>query len=148
MRRYGDPVDGSRRHVARPGVYAILARGDQVLLTHQMAPVPEFQLPGGGIDPGEQPLCALYREVFEETGWHIGRATRFDAHRRFTFMPEYDIWAEKICLIYVARPARAVAPPPEAGHTAVWLPVDTAAKLVGSPGDRAALRRYARKIGL
>jgi 8-oxo-dGTP diphosphatase len=25
-------------------------------VTHQAAPVPEFQLPGGGIDKGEQPI--------------------------------------------------------------------------------------------
>ena len=38
-----------------------------LLLTHQNAPEPEFQLPGGGIDPDEHPIKALHREVMEET---------------------------------------------------------------------------------
>ena len=77
----------------RPGVYAILPRGDSILATHQMHPWPEFQLPGGGIDKGEQPIAALHREVWEETGWHIGASRRLGTFRRFTFMPEYDLRA-------------------------------------------------------
>lgn len=146
MRRFGDPVRQGTRYTPRPGVYAILARGAEVLLTHQMEPVPEYQLPGGGIDAGEHPLHALHREVFEETGWRISGARHFDSHRRFTFMPEYDMWAEKICAIYVARPAYAISEPTEPGHTAVWMPVGVAAELVGSPGDRAALELYARLL--
>ena len=45
--------------------------GDSILATHQAEPVPEFQLPGGGIDRGEHPIAALHREVYEETGWKI-----------------------------------------------------------------------------
>ncbi len=120
----------------RPGVYAILQRGGDVLLTHQAAPVPEVQLPGGGIDPGEHPLAALHREVREETGWTIGLPRRLGAFRRFTYMPEYDRWAEKICHIYLAHPARSLGPPTEAGHTAVWAPLATAIDLVANEGDR------------
>lgn len=114
-------------------------------MTHQEAPVPEFQLPGGGIDPGEHPIQSLHREVWEETGWHIGPARRIDIHRRFTYMPEYDLWAEKICAIYLARPTRRLGPPSEAGHTAVWVSLELAADLVGSPGDAAALRMVAAR---
>ena len=52
IRRVGDPVRAGMRYTHRPGAYAVLARGAQVLLTHQEEPVPEFQLPGGGIDSG------------------------------------------------------------------------------------------------
>ena len=147
MRRFGTAPRPGLKYTPRPGVYAILARGSDILLTHQMDPQPEFQLPGGGVDPGEHPLRALHREVFEETGWHMGAARRFDAHRRFTFMPEYDLWAEKICTIFLARPSRRVGPPPEPGHSAVWMPLDTAVTLVASPGDRAALARYQAIFG-
>jgi len=53
MRRYGEPPRRNQRYHYRPGVYAILLRGQEVLVTHQAEPVPEFQLPGGGVDPGE-----------------------------------------------------------------------------------------------
>ncbi len=135
------------RYRRRPGVYAVLRRGGDILLTHQAEPWPEFQLPGGGIDRGEQTIPALHREVREETGWTIAVERRLGAFRRFTYMPEYDLWAEKLCVIYLARPVRPLGPPTEAGHTAVWAPLDTAIGLVANAGDRhflAALRQAPR----
>ena len=126
IRRYGEAVKAGQRYRRRPGVYAVLLRGDSLLATLQAEPVPEFQLPGGGIDRGEQPIAALHREVFEETGWKIDVTRRLGAFRRFTYMPEYDLWAEKLCTVYLARPVLRLGPPTEAGHTAVWLPVDEA----------------------
>jgi 8-oxo-dGTP diphosphatase len=139
IRRYGDPVKPGQHYRRRPGVYAVLLRGDSILATFQEAPTPEFQLPGGGIDAGEQPVAALHREVIEETGWKIDVIRRIGAFRRFTFMPEYDLWAEKLCTVYLARPVLRLGPPSEAGHTAVWLPVEEAVMRLGNPGDRAML---------
>jgi len=136
-------VRADRRYRARPGVYAVLVRGDEVLLTHQMEPLPEVQLPGGGIDTGESPIRALHREVWEETGWHIGAIRRLGMYRRFTYMPEYDLWAEKLCHIYLARPARALGPPLEPGHTALWAPLSDAAGLLTNVGDGDFVRRLA-----
>ena len=134
-----------RRDIAyshRMGAYAILPRQGQLLLTHQEEPEPELQLPGGGIDSGESPLRALHREVFEETGWIIGAPRRLGAFRRFVYMPEYDLWAEKLCLIYVAQPVRPHGPPAEAGHTAIWASPEFAAEALGNSGDRHFVRTY------
>jgi len=141
MKRYGEPARHNIQYQIRPGVYAILALRDSVLLTHQAEPIPEFQLPGGGIDPGESPTTALHREVFEETGWRISPPRRLGAYRRFTFMPEYDKWAEKICHIYLARPVRRHGPPSEPGHTAIWMPAETAVDQLANEGDSAFLQR-------
>ncbi|MEO1454158.1 MAG: NUDIX hydrolase [Pseudomonadota bacterium] len=141
IRRMGESVKPGMRYTQRPGAYAVLLRGRDVLLTHQAAPIPEFQLPGGGIDPGESPLAALYREVMEETGWRIARPRRLGAFRRFTYMPEYDLWAEKLCHIYLATPALRLGEPTEAGHTATWLPVDVAVDTLANEGDRMFLSR-------
>ena len=143
IRRYGEAVEPGRRYIPRPGAYAVIAEGGTILATHQMEPNPEFQLPGGGIDPGEAPVEALHREVMEETGWRIRISRRLGAYRRFTYMPEYDLWAEKLCQIYLARPVRKIGSPTEAGHTALWLPMDTAATVLESAGDRAFVARYA-----
>jgi 8-oxo-dGTP diphosphatase len=145
--RLGEPARRDIRYRLRPGAYAVLLLGHNVLLTHQAEPVPEYQLPGGGIEPGESPFVSLHREVMEETGWRIGTARRLGAYRRFTYMPEYDLWAEKLCHIYLARPALRLGPPSEAGHAAIWAHVGTAADLVGSPGDRAFLSALARRLG-
>jgi 8-oxo-dGTP diphosphatase len=139
IRRYGEPLKAGQRYIRRPGVYAILLDGDHLLATHQAAPIPEFQLPGGGIDRGEQPIPALHREVLEETGWKIAVIRQVGAFRRFTYMPEYDLWAEKLCRVYLARPVLRLGPPSEAGHSAVWLPVGKALTLLGNAGDRGML---------
>jgi 8-oxo-dGTP diphosphatase len=141
MRRFGERVEPSRRYVTRPGAYVVLLRGGDVLLTHQAEPVPEFQLPGGGIDAGEQPIAALYREVYEETGWSIALCRRLGAYRRFSYMPEYDLWAEKVCAVYLARPARRLGPPTEPHHTALWSPLADAARIVADRGAQHYLRQ-------
>ena len=139
IRRFGETVRTGQKYRRRPGVYALLLDGDQILTTFQQNPLPEFQLPGGGIDPGEQPIAALHREVIEETGWRIQVQKRLGAFRRFCYMPDYALWAEKLCTIYLARPIRPICAPTEAGHTAVWLPVGEALELLGNAGDRAFL---------
>lgn len=137
--RYGQPRVAGVRYRRRPGVYAVLARDGQVLLTHQADPLPEYQLPGGGIDKGEAPLAALHREVMEETGFRIAPIRRLATFRRFTYMPEYDLWAEKLCAVWLARPVRALGPPTEPGHSVRWMDPRAALATLGNPGDRAIL---------
>ena len=141
IRRFGDALVNGQRYAPRPGVNAVLIRGPLVLLTYQEDPEPEFQLPGGGIDLGEQPLAALHREVYEETGWSIAAPRRLGTFRRFAYMPEYDKWAEKVCTIYQARPVRRLGPPTEPGHSDVWLPLAEAVVRMGNAGDRHFLMR-------
>lgn len=140
IRRYGETPDPDMRYGHRPGAYAILPLGGQILLTWQGGIHDEFQLPGGGIDPGESTISALHREVYEETGWRIAAPRRVGAHRRFVYMPEYDRWAEKVAHIYIARPVRPLGPPTEAEHEAVWMPVELAAELIAAQGDADLLR--------
>lgn len=141
MRRFGRSPQKGRRYTLRPGAYAILARGSEMLVTHQEEPWPEFQLPGGGIDAGENPVPALMRECLEETGWTVSRPVRLGAFRRFTYMPEYDLWAEKLCTIYLARPVRQMGPPLEAGHSAIWMQAEVAARTLAVDGDRHFVRQ-------
>ncbi len=142
--RFGSPRLAAQSYRHRAGAYAVLLRDGSVLLTHQSAPVPEFQLPGGGIERGEPVLQALHREVREETGWRIVPLRRLGVFRRFTYMPEYGIWAEKLCTIYLARPVRLLGPPSEPGHSAMWLPMDEAVERLGNDGDRHFLQSAAR----
>jgi len=145
IRRMGEQVVSGQHYKRRPGIYGVLLRGDAVLMTFQSAPKPEYQLPGGGIDPGEHPLLALHREVFEETGWRIHKPVRLGAFRRFAFMPEYGFWAEKLCHIYLARPVLQLGPPLEPAHTAVWMSLPEAIERVGNEGGRRFLSLCYRK---
>lgn len=146
IRRFGQSPKPRLTYKFRPGVYAILPRRDQLLLTFQEHPHPELQLPGGGIDPGESPLQALYREVREETGWHIANPRRLGAFRRFTWMPDYDMMAEKLCTIYLATPVRPHGAPSEDGHSCVWTSPDIAAERLGNRGDRHFVRSFLQTI--
>ena len=140
--RLGPTPRAHIKYEHRAGAYAILPRDGRLLLTHQAEPDDEVQLPGGGIDPGESPLQALFREVREETGWIIAAPRRLGAFRRFVYMPEYDKWAEKVCIIYAALPVRPMGPPTEDGHTALWAAPEVAARILGNSGDRYFVRTY------
>lgn len=140
--RVGPAPDANRRYTLRPGAYAILPLGRRLLLTAQITEVVDIQLPGGGIDPGESPVQALHREVLEETGWRIASPLRLGAFRRFVFMPEYDMWAEKLCHVYVARPALQIAEPVEPDHETLLVSPSDAVSVLGNDGDRRFVADY------
>jgi 8-oxo-dGTP diphosphatase len=138
MRRYGEPVDRKQRYTNRVGAYAVIRDGDDVLVTEQADPH-ELQLPGGGLDPGEGTVRALHRECLEETGWRIAVIRRLGAYQRFTYMPEYDLWARKVCHIYLARPVLRLAAPSDPAHRAIWMSIEAARSLLALDGDRSFL---------
>ncbi|MFT5799157.1 MAG: 8-oxo-dGTP diphosphatase [Candidatus Azotimanducaceae bacterium] len=142
IRRFGQPPLFDKRYVLRAGAYAILPLQKRLLLTAQLGDEVDIQLPGGGIDPGESATQALYREVMEETGWRISAPKRLGAFRRFVFMPEYDLWAEKICHIYVARPTRQICEPLEPNHFTTVMDPTEAVFALGNDGDRHFVEQY------
>lgn len=142
IKRIGEAPRKGQRYTVRPGAYAILPLERRFLLTADVGETTDIQLPGGGIDPGESPLQALFREVREEIGWSISQPLRLGAFRRFVFMPEYDMWAEKICHVYVARPARQLHEPLEQNHATLVLDADDAISALGNEGDRMFMERY------
>lgn len=142
IRRIGDVPRRDIAYRTRPGAYAILPLKNRFLMTVQVSDAVDVQLAGGGIDPGEHPLHALHREVREELGWRIANPRRLGAFRRFAFMPEYDLWAEKICHIYWARPVRQIADPTEVDHHPLVLTGAEAIEMLGNDGDRYFMQRY------
>ena len=143
MRRTGQPPRRDVRYRHRPGVYALMPRGGALLVAAATDRPGWFLLPGGGVDPGESPLAALHREVMEETGWRLASPRRLGAYRRFTWMPDYGIWGEKVCHVYLARPVRAVAAPTEPLQGPAWLPLSAAPDTLAVDGERHFAARLA-----
>ena len=134
MRRFGK-IDPEIKYTPRPGSYAVILGEDGLLVTHQAAPDHEFQLPGGGVDPGESYIQTLHREVLEETGWRIEPIRKLCIYQRFVYMPEYDLNAQKLCHIYLARAVRDLKTPLEDGHSVFWMSPDQAVAHLASEGD-------------
>ena len=102
MKLFGEKVNCKIRYQRRVGAYGIILHKKELLLTEQITKDTniEVQLPGGGSNENESLIHALYREVLEETGWGIKVLKKEGIFQRFTYMPEYKIWAHKICHIY------------------------------------------------
>jgi 8-oxo-dGTP diphosphatase len=145
MRRYGEPKNPTYTYTDRPGAYGVILSDQGILLTHQLEPSSELQLPGGGIDPFESPSTALHREVIEETGWRIEIVRRLGAYQRYTYMPDYDLYARKVCHIFLARGVRKLMDPTESGHTAHWIDPMLAPDCLASDGCAAFVRSFLRR---
>ena len=80
----------------------------------------------------------------EETGWTIAYPKRLGAYRRFVFMPEYNLLAEKVCTVYVAWPVLKKCDPLEADHTAIWASPEAAVDLLRDAGSNHFVRKFLR----
>ena len=102
MKLFGERFNNKINYQRRVGAYGIILYNKKLLLTEQITVDNniEVQLPGGGWNENESLIHALHREVLEETGWGIKVLKKEGVFQRFTYMPEYKIWAHKICHIY------------------------------------------------
>ncbi len=137
MLKFGaTPIPG-RQYQDRPSVYGIIRAQDSVLL----ARTDGLLLPGGGIDPGESPIRALHREVYEETGWRIAPLRRLGVFVEYIWADDVKHWRRKIAQIYLCRPIRQLGPPIEPDHTPEWMRIDQACTALTIIGERWFMRR-------
>ncbi|MEV6953029.1 NUDIX domain-containing protein [Streptomyces sp. NPDC051183] len=131
---------------SRVSAYAIATTQDRLLLTRLSDSSPVFEpglwhLPGGGIDPGEQPREALERELYEETGLELLDARLVDA-RAYTAHRLGVSW-NLVGLFYrvdLAPGPLAVTKEDDSTCAVDWIPLPGLEESVLSPAAIDALR--------
>ena len=136
IRRFDEFPIKEKNYVTRHGVYAIIRKANKLLITFQGDPHYEYQLPGGGVDVGESNLQTLHREALEETGWIIAPERRLGAFQRYTYMPEYNLWARKVCHIYICKGILKKSNPLHKDHTPTWVSPMESLDLLCNSGDK------------
>lgn len=124
---------GTRTRLA---AYALVVDGDRILLTRVAAGYPgagRWNLPGGGVEPDEQPVDGVLRELYEETGLHGSVAGLLDVSTRLLVedrVPDHDLfhWIRVLYRVAAAGEPRVV----EAGGSTAdvaWVALDEVAHL-------------------
>ncbi|MFY1632885.1 NUDIX hydrolase [Solwaraspora sp. WMMB335] len=135
--------DGPRLRV---GAYAVIVRDSSVLLSRLSEASPVFDpgawhLPGGGLDPGEQPGDALVRELREEAGLEVTTSRLLDA-RSYSARRNGTDW-HVVGLLHSAQvgDGEPVVTEVDGSADAVrWVPVDQLDELPLSPPTADGLR--------
>ncbi|MFJ3876797.1 NUDIX hydrolase [Streptomyces sp. NPDC090077] len=137
----------------RVSVYAVAVEGERLLLARLSDASPVFapglwHLPGGGIDPGEQPVEALARELREETGLELAAARLLDA-RTYAARRLGVNWSLTALFYAVDLEAGAPEVVEADGSTdaARWIPLAELRESVLSPAAADALRMLAPREG-
>lgn len=138
-------MDGHVR--TRISAYAVAVEDDRLLLIRLSDASPVFtpglwHLPGGGIDPGEQPVTALARELQEETGLELADARLVDA-RTYSARRKGVSWSLTALFYAVSLKGGVPAVTEVDGSTdaAMWIPLaDLRDDALLSPPAADALR--------
>lgn len=102
------------------------ARGVLLLWRHRfITDTWGWEIPAGGVDPGEALEDAARREVLEETGWRAG-----PVHHQITFHPSNGL-SDQTFHIFVADGATHVGEPTDPGESerVEWVAVDEVRRL-------------------
>ena len=140
----------------RLAAYGIVVSPRGVLATefsHRTAVPGMWGLPGGGIDPGENPSATVQREVFEETGQEIEVVQFLDVqsdhwigHSPTGIVEDFHA----VRLIYAAHCQQPIEPVVHdvGGTTASsrWVPADSLHDIAWINGSRALLAKHASSV--
>lgn len=121
-------------------------RGVLMIWRHRFLPDTwGWEIPGGAIDPGEEPEDAARRECLEETGWKVSGPIRHLS----THHPSVGL-VNQTFHVYLATDAAHIGEPSDANEAASvgWRPIDQAAADVASGTISDAFSQLGVTLGL
>ena len=119
MPHYFGLIQNGVSYRKRPGSYALALEDGRGLL---IVETPDgLELPGGGVEPGEQPEVALLRELREETGYALAACTPVFSARQFRAKPREGDYHDKRCTFFLVRLGVKLGPPLEPDHSPRWV---------------------------
>ena len=113
-----DAPQPGREYIDRPGSYAIAFRPGSGLVLVETKD--GWEIPGGGIEPGETGETALAREMLEETGFRVVEARPLVCVRQWLTKPVEGKFFRKFSTFYQVALEDSGVGPSEAGHRPFW----------------------------
>lgn len=142
IKTFGQVLPGVT-YVERPGAYGFIMND-----LREIAVVKTsfgMFLPGGGIDPGEDELTALARELKEEIGYRVIKATYLMRASQYHWSEFYKSHFKKIGMFFEVEgqaPAKETCAP---GHSLFWVNVERAASELSQEFQRWATAEFAKQ---
>ena len=135
-----EPGPDFTEYDTRLGAYAVITRGDHVLLALWNEPdVPTWTLPGGGVELHEGLEDGALREVREETGYDVALGRLLGVDTRVTppenrYVPSHR-WQKNVRVVFEATVTGGEIAAEVDGTTdeARWIPLAEVPALVREP---------------
>lgn len=128
----------------RRGAHGIARNGEGLIALSRIERADggiEYDLPGGGVDPGEADEAAMVREFMEETGLPV-QARRFVARVKQYWRTDRDETRNADFQIFEVAVAGLASQPSEPGHSLVWMAPQDAINAVRHQAHAFALRSF------
>ena len=124
-RCFGQPLPGVN-YVERPGAYGFLLNpaGELAVIETTFG----YFLPGGGLDPGEDELDGLRREIDEEIGYELLTAKLVTRAGQYQWSQHYRAHFKKVGAFYEITARAPGIPRFQHEHWLRWWTVERAAR--------------------
>ena len=138
MPEFGNRLDGVS-YVDRPGAYAIIQDASRAVALVKTRK--GYLLPGGGVDPGEDLVSGLRREILEELGYDSRILDKLSTAAQFIYDEDERVHYRKVGHFFSATLGEKVADPIETDHELVWCAPSECVQILAQEFQSWAIRQ-------